>query len=101
MDIDSLIDDVECQADEWGMQTVSQIHGHRNKSGVTADAHQHVWNLEHNVERGGTIRVVVIDREGHVHVEEYPARRLTRTPRHTIGLPPRSRQLSVRGPLVR
>lgn len=71
MDIDSLIDDVECQADECGMQTVNQIHGHRNKFDVGMDDHQHVWNLEHNVERGGTMRVAVIDRDGRVHVKEH------------------------------
>lgn len=71
VDIDALIDGVECQADEWGMQTVDQLHGHRNQHDVAADAHQHVWNLEHNVERGGTMRVAVVSRDGSVTVDEY------------------------------
>ncbi len=48
---------------------VYQIHGHRNTKQVPADAGGRVFNLEGQVEYGGTLRCVQVDGDG-IHVEE-------------------------------
>lgn len=43
---------------------ITQIHAHRNIYDVPAQVSGNVWNLEGAVERGGALRVLVLDSEG-------------------------------------
>ena len=43
---------------------VYQIHGHRNKSDIVIDEYSRSFNLEGQVEFGGSLRVVTLDKDG-------------------------------------
>jgi len=43
---------------------VYQVHGHRNKSDIVIDEYSRSFNLEGQVEFGGSLRVVTLDKDG-------------------------------------
>lgn len=43
---------------------VYQIHGHRNKSDIAIDEYDRSFNLEGQVEFGGALRVITLDKDG-------------------------------------
>ncbi len=43
---------------------VYQVHGHRNKSDIAIDEYERSFNLEGQVEFGGSLRVVTLDKDG-------------------------------------
>ena len=43
---------------------VYQIHGHRNKSDIAIDEYERSFNLEGQVEFGGALRVITLDKDG-------------------------------------
>jgi len=48
---------------------VTQIHGHRNITGVPVQANERMYNLENEVEFGGNLRCVQVDSDG-IHTFE-------------------------------
>ncbi len=43
---------------------VYQVHGHRNKSDIAIDEYERSFNLEGQVEFGGALRVITLDKDG-------------------------------------
>lgn len=43
---------------------VYQVHGHRNKSDIVIDEYERSFNLEGQVEFGGALRVITLDKDG-------------------------------------
>jgi predicted kinase len=56
-------DDVDAQFTQ-NAYGITQVHGHRNHSGVPIQATSNSFNLEDQVEFGGTLRTCTLDRDG-------------------------------------
>lgn len=66
IDIDKLYDDFMKKEKD----VIYQIHGHRNYYKIASDAYKYSFNLEGDIEHGGHLRVLTLDKDGHYECTE-------------------------------